>query len=211
MVNTISKAELSGYEQEIFSGRIIVIQDENKVKKACGYLGKFDAVGFDTETRPAFSKGVSHQIALMQLSTIDTCFLFRLNLIGLPDCLADILVDPAIKKIGLSLKDDFLAIHKRKNLAPANFVELQSFVKDYGIEDNGLQRIYGILFEKRISKGQRLSNWETDILSDAQKMYAALDAWACLRIYNELKNKEKITVNSEQLAVNNKKRTVDNS
>ena len=82
------------------------------------------------------------------------------------------------------------------SLAPANFVELQSFVKDYGIEDNGLQRIYGILFEKRISKGQRLSNWEVDVLSDSQKMYAALDAWACLRIYNELKNKEKI--NSKQ-------------
>lgn len=192
MVNTISKAELSTYKQEVFPGRIIVIQDENEAKKACDYLEKANAIGFDTETRPAFRKGVSHQIALMQLSTEDTCFLFRLNLIGLPDCLADILVNPALKKIGLSLKDDFSAIHKRKNLAPLNFVELQSFVKDYGIEDNGLQRIYGILFERRISKGQRLSNWEIDVLSDAQKMYAALDAWACLRIYNELKNREKV-------------------
>ena len=160
MVNTISKAELSTYAQEVFPGRIIVIQEETEAKKACDYLSKCEAIGFDTETRPAFRKGVTHQIALMQLSTIDTCFLFRLNLIG--------------------------------SLAPANFVELQSFVKDYGIEDNGLQRIYGILFEKRISKGQRLSNWEVDVLSDSQKMYAALDAWACLRIYNELKNKEKI-------------------
>jgi ribonuclease D len=192
MVSTISKAELSAYAQEVFPGRIIVIQDEKEAEKACAYLAKSGAVGFDTETRPAFRKGVSHQIALMQLSTDDTCFLFRLNLIGLPDCLANILVDPAIKKIGLSLKDDFSAIHKRKNLVPGNFLELQSFVKDYGIEDNGLQRIYGILFGKRISKGQRLSNWEIDTLSDAQKMYAALDAWACLRIYNELKNREKV-------------------
>lgn len=192
MVNTISKAELSTYAQEVFPGRIIVIQEETEAKKACDYLSKYEAIGFDTETRPAFRKGVTHQIALMQLSTIDTCFLFRLNLIGFPACLAELLVNPVVKKIGLSLKDDFSAIHKRMSLAPANFVELQSFVKDYGIEDNGLQRIYGILFEKRISKGQRLSNWEVDVLSDSQKMYAALDAWACLRIYNELKNKEKI-------------------
>lgn len=192
MVNTISKAELSTYAQEVFPGRIIVIQEETEANKACDYLSKCEAIGFDTETRPAFRKGVTHQIALMQLSTIDTCFLFRLNLIGFPACLAELLVNPAVKKIGLSLKDDFSAIHKRMSLAPANFVELQSFVKDYGIEDNGLQRIYGILFEKRISKGQRLSNWEVDVLSDSQKMYAALDAWACLRIYNELKNKEKI-------------------
>ncbi|MDR2949590.1 MAG: 3'-5' exonuclease [Dysgonomonas sp.] len=192
MVNTITKAELSTFKQETFPGRIIVIQDDAEAEKACAYLNKFDAIGFDTETRPAFRKGVSHQIALMQLSTDDTCFLFRLNLIGLPDCLANILINPAIKKIGLSLKDDFSAIHKRKAIVPTNFVELQSFVKDYGIEDNGLQRIYGILFGKRISKGQRLSNWELEVLSDAQKMYAALDAWACLRIFNELKNKEKV-------------------
>lgn len=192
MVNTISKEQLLDFPQEVFSGRILVVQTESEAEKACAYLSKSDAIGFDTETRPAFRKGVTHQIALMQLSTEDTCFLFRLNVIGLPDCLANILVDPKIKKIGLSLKDDFMAIHKRKSLVPSNFVDLQTFVKDYGIEDNGLQRIYGILFEKRISKGQRLTNWEADTLSDAQKMYAAIDAWACLRIFNELKYREKV-------------------
>ncbi|HMM04596.1 MAG: 3'-5' exonuclease domain-containing protein 2 [Prevotella sp.] len=192
MVRTISKEELSVMPMEKFEGRIIVVQSESEAEKAAAYLKKQTAIGFDTETRPAFRKGVSHQIALMQLSTDDTCFLFRLNIIGLPDCLADILIDPAIKKIGLSLKDDFSAIHKRNAaFVPSNFIELQSFVKSYGIEDNGLQRIYGILFEKRISKGQRLSNWEADVLSDAQKMYAAIDAWACLRIYNELKVRKK--------------------
>ncbi|MDU1890189.1 MAG: 3'-5' exonuclease [Dysgonomonas sp.] len=193
MVNSITKEELSTLPQEVFTGRIIVVQSEGEAEKAASYLSSFDAIGFDTETRPAFRKGVNHKIALMQLSTCDTCFLFRLNSIGLPDCLAKVLEDPAIKKIGLSLKDDFSAIHKRKPLALVNFVELQSFVKDYGIEDNGLQRIYGILFGKRISKGQRLSNWEAEVLSDAQKMYAAIDAWACLRIFDELKNREKIS------------------
>lgn len=192
MVKTISKEELSVMPTERFEGRIIVVQSEDDAKKAVAYLEKQSAIGFDTETRPAFRKGVSHQIALMQLSTEDTCFLFRLNVIGLPDCLADILINPAIKKIGLSIKDDFSAIHKRKSLVPVNFIELQTYVKQYGIEDNGLQRIYGILFGKRISKGQRLSNWEADVLSDAQKMYAALDAWACLRIFNELKVREKV-------------------
>ncbi|WP_029903041.1 3'-5' exonuclease [Prevotella sp. 10(H)] len=192
MVKTISKEELSVMPMERFDGRIIVIQTESEAEKASAYLKKQTTIGFDTETRPAFRKGVSHQIALMQLATEDTGFLFRLNMIGLPDCLADILINPAIKKIGLSLKDDFSAIHKRKAIVPTNFIELQSFVKSYGIEDNGLQRIYGILFGKRISKGQRLSNWEAEILSDAQKMYAAIDAWACLRIYDELINREKV-------------------
>lgn len=192
MVNTISKEELSKFPIERFNGQIVIVQTEDEAEKAVTYLEKQKIIGFDTETRPAFHKGISHQIALMQLSTDDICFLFRLNLIGFPDCLIQILVNPAIKKVGLSLKDDFLAIRKRRAIVPTNFVDLQFFVKDYGIEDNGLQRIYGILFEKRISKGQRLSNWEASELSDAQRMYAAIDAWACLKIFNDLKNREKI-------------------
>lgn len=186
MVNTISKGELAELPIEDFDGRIIVIQNLDEAEKAIQYLRGFDIIGFDSETRPAFHKGQRNKIALIQLSTEDTCFLFRTNLIGIPNCLLDILADEGIKKVGVSIHDDFLAIRNRADFKPENFIELQKFVKEYGIEDNGLQRIYGILFGKRISKRQRLSNWEAEVLSDAQKKYAALDAWACLKIYNKL-------------------------
>ena len=188
MVTKISKEQVAELETAVFPGRIIVIQSESEAEKAVSYLEKFELIGFDTETRPSFTKGVVRKIALMQLSTNDTCFLFRLNLIGIPECLIRLLIASDITKIGLSLKDDFAAIRKRIQLEPKGFIELQSFVKKFGIEDNGLQRIYAILFGERISKGQRLTNWEADILSDAQKMYASIDAWACLRIYNKLKD-----------------------
>ncbi|SHF80071.1 3'-5' exonuclease [Dysgonomonas macrotermitis] len=186
MVKTISKEQIAELETAVFPGRIIVIQSEAEAVKAVSYLKKFDILGFDTETRPSFTKGLIRKIALMQISTPDTCFLFRLNLIDIPECLKEILIAPDILKIGLSLKDDFAAIRKRIQLEPQSFIELQSYVKKFGIEDNGLQRIYAILFGERISKGQRLSNWEADILTDAQQKYAALDAWACLQIYNKL-------------------------
>lgn len=186
MVTKISKEQVAELETAVFPGRIIVIQSESEVEKAVSYLEKFELIGFDTETRPSFTKGVVRKIALMQLSTNDTCFLFRLNLIGIPECLIRLLIASDITKIGLSLKDDFAAIRKRIQLEPKGFIELQSFVKKFGIEDNGLQRIYAILFGERISKGQRLSNWEADILTEAQQKYAALDAWACLQIYNKL-------------------------
>lgn len=182
----ISKEQVAELETAVFPGRIIVIQSESEAEKAVSYLEKFELIGFDTETRPSFTKGVVRKIALMQLSTNDTCFLFRLNLIGIPECLIRLLIASDITKIGLSLKDDFAAIRKRIQLEPKGFIELQSFVKKFGIEDNGLQRIYAILFGERISKGQRLSNWEADILTEAQQKYAALDAWACLQIYNKL-------------------------
>ena len=186
MVTKISKEQVAELETAVFPGRISVIQSESEAEKAVSYLEKFELIGFDTETRPSFTKGVVRKIALMQLSTNDTCFLFRLNLIGIPECLIRLLIASDITKIGLSLKDDFAAIRKRIQLEPKGFIELQSFVKKFGIEDNGLQRIYAILFGERISKGQRLSNWEADILTEAQQKYAALDAWACLQIYNKL-------------------------
>ena len=59
-------------------------------------------------------------------------------------------------------------------------------VGNYGILDLGLQKIFAICFGKKISKSQRLTNWETDRLTPEQARYAATDAWATLLIYNEL-------------------------
>lgn len=186
-MNSISKEEISTLQTAVFEGRIIVVQTLVEAQKAIQYLQKFDIVGFDTETKPSFKKGLVRKIALIQLSVEDTCFLFRTNLIGIPEALDQYLSNPDIKKIGLSLKDDFSAIRKRvESFQPAGFVELQTLVKKYGIQEAGLQRIYALLFGKRISKGQRLTNWEADVLTASQQKYAALDAWACLQIYNKL-------------------------
>lgn len=186
MVSKISKEEISKLPVANFPGRIIVLQHESEAKKAVEYLHTFKQLGFDTETRPSFKKGKTHKISLMQISTDNTCFLFRLNLLGIPEFLRNLLTDINIKIIGLSLKDDFSAIRKRTSLDSVNYVELQSYVKRFGIEDNSLQKIYAILFAEKISKSQRLSNWEADILSPAQQNYASLDAWACLQIYKKL-------------------------
>ena len=169
-----------------FDGRIIVIFTERDADKAVDYLMKQTVLGFDTETRPTFQKGKMHQVALLQVSTHDTCFLFRLNEIGLTDSIIRLLENTTITKVGLSLQDDMRGLNQRRNFTPGTFVELQKEVKDIGIEDNSLQKIYANLFGKKISKGQQLSNWEADILSEAQQKYAATDAWACIKIHEEV-------------------------
>lgn len=188
----ITKEELSVLPLEVFEGEIVVVDNLQKVDAACAILNQADVIGFDTETKPAFKKGVSHKVALLQLSTDDTCFLFRLNKIGMPPAVMQILNDKDIRIIGLSLKDDFAALRKLGPFCPNNFIEIQALVKKYGIEDMSLQKVHAILFNKRISKGQRLSNWEVDELSPAQQMYAAIDAWACLKIYRELMTRKPI-------------------
>jgi ribonuclease D len=189
---TISKEDISKLPIETFNGNIVVIDHGQEVAKAIDYLFAQPVIGFDTETRPTFTSGKSNKVALLQLSTEDTCFLFRLNLIGYPDALKDIICSSTVKKIGLSLRDDFAAMRKRSGLTPENFIDLQIFADKFGIDDNSLQRIYAIIFGKKISKSQRLSNWEAPELSYYQLTYAALDAWACLRIYNHLMNGGKI-------------------
>ena len=186
MGKTITKEEIAQFDIEEFSGQIIEIQRPEDADEAVAFLSKFERLGFDTETRPAFRKGSVHGVALIQLSTDDVCFLFRLNKIGFPTSLIHLLSNPQILKIGLSLRDDFQSMGRRMKFSPQGFIDLQAIVKNYNIDDISLQKIYALLFRKKISKNQRLSNWEAENLTEYQKKYAALDAWACLKIYEEL-------------------------
>ena len=186
--HTITKELIAGLPVEKFPGRIIVLTTEKEANEAIDYLLKFPLVGFDTETRPSFKKGQTNKVSLLQVSTDDTCFLFRLNYMGFPSSVCEFFASKDVMKVGLSLRDDFNALRKRANIHPENYIDLQSVVGGFGIEDVSLQKIYAILFQKKISKGQRLTNWEADVLTDSQKKYAALDAWACLQIYKELNN-----------------------
>ena len=184
----IAKAEIAQMPPELFSGRIIVIHSKADVDKAVSYLKSFPVLGVDTETRPSFAKGKTYGVALLQVSTEDTCFLFRLNYIDMPDSLVDLLQDERLLKVGLSLRDDIQGLQRRRNFEPRGFLDLQHYVKALGIEAQSLQKIYALLFGKKISKSQRLTNWEADVLTDRQKGYAATDAWACIRIYKYLED-----------------------
>ena len=193
----------------LFEGRIFVIQTESEASKAVDYLLTSPILGVDTETRPSFRKGMTNKVALLQVSTDDTCFLFRLNRIGVTDSVKRLLQDKNVLKVGLSLRDDFASLHKREDFEPHAFLELQDYVKSFGIEDMSLQKLYANIFGQKISKGQRLSNWEADVLSEGQKLYAATDAWACIRLYRELEalrenHDYKLTVVEETNANDNK-------
>ena len=190
--NTISKAEIAQLPKVLFEGRIFVVYTEADTEKAVEYLKTQQIVGVDTETRPSFKRGMTHKVALLQIATTDTCFLFRLNRIGMPESLQNFLMSDVLK-IGLSLKDDFMMLRRRKDVhaEEGNWIELQDYVGRFGIEDRSLQKIYANLFGQKISKSQRLSNWEAETLTEGQMRYAATDAWACVQIYNCLAEMER--------------------
>lgn len=184
----IDKKTVAQFDPVLFGGRIITVLSPSEAERAVAFLERQERVGIDTETRPSFAKGHVNKVALLQVSTLDTCFLFRLNMTGLTLPLVHFLQSEKPLKIGLSLKDDISRLKQKADFTPAGFLELQQYVSQMGVEAMSLQKIYALLFGQKISKSQRLSNWEADVLTDAQKAYAATDAWACLRIYEKLES-----------------------
>ncbi|MDE6547374.1 MAG: 3'-5' exonuclease domain-containing protein 2, partial [Muribaculaceae bacterium] len=175
---SISKEQLAALPPAQFQGTITIIDDPETVESAVSRLRESDLIGFDTETRPSFKKGQSFNVALLQLASDNECFLFRLNKIGMPEPLKALLEDKTLQKVGLSLHDDFRNLHKKYEFEPDGFIELQQYVTQWNITDKSLSKLFGILFGKRISKSQRLSNWEAEQLAESQQNYAALDAQA---------------------------------
>lgn len=181
---SITKAELSALPAVQYSGGATIIDSEEGLPEAVNHLAASPVIGFDTETRPSFKKGVTHSVSLLQLAGSDKCFLFRINMIGMHPLLKELLENPDSLKVGVSLRDDFHSLARICDIHPQGFIDLQQYVKAFNIADNSLSRIYAILFGERISKGQRLTNWEAETLTPAQINYAAFDAISCIKIYN---------------------------
>ena len=184
--NKFDKPTIATLKRVVFNGKIVVVSTPAQAESAVDYLLAQPVLGLDTETRPSFTKGKHYKCSLLQVANQSICFLFRLNYIGMCPAIARLLGDKTVTKVGLAWNNDLLGLRELGEFEGGSFVDLQDLVREIGIEDQSLVKIYANLFGERISKADRLSNWERDILKDTQKIYAAIDAWACVRIYEEL-------------------------
>ena len=184
--NKFDKATINALPLVEYPYKINVILNEYEAERAVDYLLTCDILGVDTETKPAFRRGQNHKVALLQVATREQCFLFRLNHLGLPQSIIRLLSNRMVPMVGLSWYDDIMSLHRRAEFTPGWFIDIQDIIGNIGIEDKSLQKLYANLFGEKISKRQRLTNWEADVLSDKQKEYAAIDAWACINLYDEI-------------------------
>ena len=189
---TISNDETSQLPAAQFGGKIVVVDSETAVADACATLAAQHIIGFDTETRPSFKAGVTNRVSLLQLSTPDCCFLFRLNRIALSRPILKLLTDKHIIKIGADVAGDIRSLHALRHFTAGGFVDLQSIIADWGVEEKSLRKMSAIVLGHRVSKAQRLSNWEAVKLTEQQQMYAATDAWICIEIYKKLTKTPKV-------------------
>jgi ribonuclease D len=182
----ISREEIDQLPRKKFEGEIFYIDSYQAFLKFFPLINGETVLGIDTETKPSFKKGIVNEVSLLQLCNADKCFLFRLNRIGLPEKLTDLLSDKNIIKAGVALRDDIAVLKKLRPFEPQNFIDLQQYVKDFGIEDNGLKKLAANILGFQISKRQQTSNWEQELLTPSQIEYAATDAWVCYEIYMSL-------------------------
>ena len=184
--STITVEEINELQPLKFEGPIQIITRKHQVQKAISILQKSKCIGFDTETKPAFKKNQTNKVALLQLSTEKEAFLFRLHYLTEFEQLFSLLSNPEIIKIGVAVSDDLKDLIALRKFKVTNFIELQSYVKSFNIENISLKKLCAIVLDGRVSKRQQRSNWEAKVLSEAQQRYAATDAWASLMIYKKL-------------------------
>ena len=177
----VNELPLIGYE-----GNIEVIEKPSELRAAVKEIRTHPALGFDTETKPVFRKGVFNSVALMQVAIPENVFLFRLNKIGFPLTLRSLFEGPKLKKVGISIRDDLKDLQKLAQYKPREIIELNRVAKGLGVQNEGARNLTAIFLGFRISKSQQTTNWERDELTEQQLRYAATDAWVCLEIYQKL-------------------------
>jgi ribonuclease D len=183
----ISKETINDLPLGQFEGEIVLVESMDQIEEVANELVKHDLLGFDTETRPSFRKGTQYYVSLLQLATDDMAFLFRLNEIGMPQLIKEILEDTGIIKIGAAVLDDLRGLRKVSiGFQPQSFFDLNEELKKVGFENVGVRNLAAMVLNMRISKSEQVSNWEATELTDKQKLYAATDAWVCLEIYKKL-------------------------
>lgn len=185
----ITKEEINNLETRRFTGDIHLIDTRGKFRVAYRELADQPLLGFDTESKPSFRKGQVHDISLIQFANNTDAWLIRLNKIGLPDELKSLLERKDLLKIGAGLNDDFNRIRNLDSIEPDGFLDLQKFVEKFEIESKSLKKLTAIILGFKISKSQQLSNWEAEEFTEAQKLYAATDAWVCYEMYRVLSKK----------------------
>lgn len=169
-----------------FPGRIVIVDRDELVEEACNDLMRHSVIGFDTETRPSFRAGVSYKVGLLQLSTPEVCYLFRLSHIRLSNKILKVLGTRQVLKVGADVMGDIRSLHALRSFHADGFVDLQVEASRWGIEEKSLRKLSAIVLGMRVSKAQRLSNWEAEVLTDQQQEYAATDAWVCPCILERL-------------------------
>lgn len=178
-----SKEDINCLPQTHYDGELILVREAAELEPALERLSRERVLGFDTETRPSFSKGKAYPPALIQLAGEDVVVIIQLQHVAFNDAMAALLANVNCIKAGVAVRDDIKALQRLRHFNPAGFVDLSTCARDAGLETFGLRPLAANLLGVRVSKSAQCSNWGNASLTGPQIRYAATDAWISREIY----------------------------
>ncbi len=183
----LSKDDINSLPIVRYEGEVRLVRDEESLQSALEDLTQQIVLGFDTETKPSFRKGKLNPPALIQLASESTVYLVQLTWIPFNADLANLLSNPNILKVGVSIHDDIRELQKIYPFKAQGIVDLGVIASKNKLETKGLRNLAANLFDYRITKGPQCSNWNVHELSQRQISYAATDAWIGRKVFLRMK------------------------
>jgi ribonuclease D len=169
---------------------ITLVATGDEAQKAITALAGCVALGFDTESKPTFTRDeVSTGPHIVQLSTLQHGWIFQLHDPACRQQLSEYLARPGCVKAGFGLGDDLRRIRSKLGIEPANVIDLNARFRQLGYrKEMGVKAAVAVLFNKRYLKSKKAatSNWANPHLTQAQLSYAANDAYAAMRVWAKL-------------------------
>ncbi|MDO8768874.1 MAG: 3'-5' exonuclease [Burkholderiaceae bacterium] len=170
--------------------KIHLVRSKSQIEFATRNLTSASFIGFDTETKPVFTKNTKREGPhVIQLATLEHSFIVQVST-GMPfDFLQSILESNDIVKVGFGLKSDRGPLHKKLGIRLGASVELAQVVKKLGYRQAvGVKAAVAIVLTQRLPKPKKMttSNWALPRLSPNQLQYAANDAHAALAVFHAL-------------------------
>ncbi len=167
--------------------RIVMPSTPAQCSQAADDLLSFAQIGFDTESKPTFKIGeVSTGPHLIQLATPQTAYLFHVGLDGCIEAAKAVLESKQSLKVGFGLSSDRTRLRSRLGIELCHYIDLGTTLRYEGKKGQvGLRGAVAAVLGARVSKSRSVStsNWANRMLTDAQKYYAANDAYAALQVF----------------------------
>ena len=123
-----------------------VVETDEVLDAALVEISKEKILGFDTETRPNFTKGKNYPVSILQFGGEKKVWIIRLE--SLKERLADIykiLENPSIKKAGIAVQGDIKSLRARCHFNPAGFVDVSDYTSNLGVINTGMRNLTALI------------------------------------------------------------------
>lgn len=178
-------------ELPVFPGlsldRIRILQTDADFTEALIAIRLARHVGFDTESKPTFSKGeVSTGPHVIQLAIDDCAYIIQVNPATPLDFLKAVIESDEIIKVGFGLNSDRGPLFQKLGISLRAAVDLSVALRSLRYKNAlGVKSAVAVVLGQKMQKPKWVttSNWSVRELSPQQLLYAANDAYASLKVF----------------------------